>query len=250
MARAKPDPRSRAVELRLQGWSYREIAAVVAVSKSTLSLWLRDVPLTAAHRASLDDRRARGARSRGDAIRAGRVRRVEVLQAAAATEIGSLSDRELFLVGVTAYWCEGTKAKPWRPSVQLQFVNSDPTLVRLFLRWLRLLGIDADQCAFTVSIHERADIGAAVAWWAAEVGVPASSFRRPNVKRHNPRTVRSNVGEGYVGCLTITVRRSTKLNRRVAGWWAGIAAGAERPVGTIEGAFRDGVAVALGPLEP
>src|SRR5687768_13501487 len=136
MVAAKPDLRAVAVELRLQGRSYREIASVVPVSKSTLSLWLRDVPLTDAHRASLDARRVHGARSRADAVRAGRVRRVELLQAEAAAEIGPLTDRELFLLGVAAYWCEGTKTKPWRPAQGLAFINSDPGLIVLFLRWL------------------------------------------------------------------------------------------------------------------
>ena len=234
MVAAKPDLRARAVELRLEGRSYREIARVVPVAKSTLSLWLRDVPVTEAHRASLAAHSARSARSRGDAIRAARIRRVEVLQAAAAAEIGELTERELFLLGVTAYWCEGSKAKPWSPSRQMQFINSDPTLIRLFLAWLRQLGIGTDGCAFTVSIHEGADVSAAERFWADVAGVPPSSFRRLNLKRHNPKTVRANVGAAYVGCLTVTVRRSTDLNRRVEGWWRGIAAGLPETVGTIE----------------
>ena len=44
--RAKDDLRETAVAMRKEGRSYREIRDVVGVSKSTLSLWLRDVPLT------------------------------------------------------------------------------------------------------------------------------------------------------------------------------------------------------------
>ncbi len=44
--RAKDDLRAQAVAMRKEGRSYREIRDVVGVSKSTLSLWLRDVPLT------------------------------------------------------------------------------------------------------------------------------------------------------------------------------------------------------------
>ena len=222
----KPELRARAVELRLEGRSYREIATVVPVAKSTLSLWLRDVPLTEEHRTSLDRRRSGGARVRGDAIRAARVRRVEVLEASASAEIGEITDRELFLLGVVAYWCEGTKVKPWRPSVQMRFINSDPGLIQLFLRWLELVGVERRQCRYTVSIHERADVDAAVRFWAAEVGVDASTFLPPTLKRHNPTTTRSNTGAAYVGCLTVAVRRSVDLNRRVEGWWRGIAAGA------------------------
>ena len=65
-------------------------------------------------------------------------------------------------------------------------------------------------------------------------GVPASDFLKPNLKRHNPTTVRYNTGDAYIGCLTIRVRRSVDLNRRIAGWWRGILAGATDPVGTID----------------
>jgi hypothetical protein len=47
---AKDDVRDHAVALRLQGKSYNDIRRELGVSKSTLSLWLRDVPLTEEHR--------------------------------------------------------------------------------------------------------------------------------------------------------------------------------------------------------
>lgn len=234
MVAAKPDLRARAVELRLQGRSYREISALVPVAKSTLSLWLRDVPLTDAHRASLAHRSEAGVRSRAEAIRAARVRRTQVIEGRAAAEIGALTDRELFLVGVTAYWCEGSKAKPWHPSRQVTFINSDRSLILVFLRWLELLGYDRTDHEYRLSIHESADVEAATTVWSAAIGVPADAFRRPSLKRHVPTTVRQNVGEEYIGCLIVRVRRSTDLNRRIAGWWRGIAASGPHPVGTID----------------
>jgi hypothetical protein len=233
MAGAKPEMRARALALRRLGWSYRQIGAEVPVAKSTLSLWLRDVPLSEEQRVGLAARRESGARSRAAAIRAGRLRRTEILESAAAAEIGSLSDRELFLLGVAAYWCEGTKQKPWAPSERVDFINSDPGLVRLFLRWLELIGVARDDLQFTVAIHERADVGAATAYWARVAEARPEDFLRPNLKRHNPSTRRRNTGAEYVGCLVVTVRRSTDLNRRIAGWWRGIVAGVGEGVGTI-----------------
>ncbi len=34
----------KAIELRRQGWTYREIAGSLDISISTCSLWLRDIP--------------------------------------------------------------------------------------------------------------------------------------------------------------------------------------------------------------
>ncbi len=63
--------------MRLEGKSYREIQATLGISKSTLSGWLRDVPLSEEQRARLDARGEEGIRSRAVAIRAGRIRRTE-----------------------------------------------------------------------------------------------------------------------------------------------------------------------------
>ena len=225
--RAKDELRQRALELRREGRSYREIGEAVPVSTSTLSSWLRDVPLTDAHRAHLDARRVEGSRSRAVAIRAARVRRTERIQADAASEIGRISDRDLFLLGVATYWAEGKKSKPWSVSAGVTLINSDPQLITLFLTWLRLLEVTEDRLVFRLSIHESADVHRATAFWSEVVGVDPSAFRRPSLKRHNPKTARHNTGDGYVGCLVVTVRRSTDLNRRIAGWWAGVATGVD-----------------------
>jgi transposase-like protein len=65
-----------------------------------------------------------------------------------------------------------------------------------------------------------------------ELGVARSSLslwlrdlKADTLKRHNPKTVRKNVGEAYVGCLSIGVRQSRELYQRMAGTWQGIMAG-------------------------
>ena len=228
------DGRDEATALRLQGKSYREIQERLGIPKSTLSNWLSDVPLSDEQRRALDERRADGARSRAIAIRGGRIRRTEVLQEEAASEIGELTDRELFLVGVALYWAEGSKEKPWGRATQMALINSDPGVIRLFLRWLELVGVPASDLIFRLSIHESADVEGAQQFWSAVVGGDESQWRRPSLKRHRPTTARNNVGSSYVGCLVVSVRRSTSLNRRIAGWWVGMVEAASGRLGTIE----------------
>ena len=143
------------------------------------------------------------------------------------------------MAGVVAYWAEGSKAKPWRQGEQVDFINSDPDMIRLFLRWLALLGIGNERLVFTVSIHESADVPAAERYWASVVGSDAQ-FRRPVLKRHNAKTVRKNTGDDYHGCLVVYVRRSTELSRQIAGWWTGI-------VGSL---FGGRPMAGLGTLDP
>lgn len=111
---------------------------------------------------------------------------------------------------------------PWRAGERFSFINSDPEMITLILRWLQLVGVTRDRLILRVSIHELADVPAAEAHWRAITGVAADQFRRASLKRHNPRTPRKNVGHDYHGCLVVSVRRSTELYRQIAGWWEGI----------------------------
>ena len=210
--------------MRIEGRSYREIRAEVPVSKSTLSLWLKDVPISDEQRALLKQRSVDGSERRATALRARRIATQERIWKQAADQVGILSERDLLLAGVVAYWAEGSKAKPWNARERVQFINSDPAMIALFLNWLYTLGVDKSALIYRVSIHEKADVERAVRFWAKECDIAPEVFSKTTLKRHNPRTVRKNTGDSYVGCLTITVRRSTELYRRIAGWWQGIVA--------------------------
>jgi transposase len=224
--RAKDDQRERAVAMRQEGRSYREIQQVVGVAKSTLSLWLRDVPLTEEQQLALKLRSPAGASRRARAIRASAAQRRARIQAEARAQVTQLSESELFVAGVVAYWAEGAKNKPWRTGTRVRFMNSDPRMIRLFLRWLELVGVAEDRIAFRLQIHELADVQAALRFWIESLAVPETAFLNTSLKRHNPKTVRSNVGDSYHGCVCVEVRRSAELNLQIDGWCEGLAAAA------------------------
>lgn len=219
---AKDDLREKAVAMRKDGLSYREIREQLGVSKSTLSLWLRDLELTEEQNDRLVEMKKLGRTRAGRTMQARRLARQAATRDAAAAQISAVAESELFVAGVVAYWAEGSKAKPWRSGERFCFVNSDSEMITLMLRWLELIGIEPDRLIMRVSIHESADVAAAEAYWRSVTGVGPDQFRRASLKRHNPRTVRKNVGADYHGCLALSVRCSTELSRQIAGWWAGI----------------------------
>ncbi|MFG2542832.1 hypothetical protein ACGFY8_13780 [Streptomyces sp. NPDC048232] len=218
--RAKDDLRERARELRCQGKTYNEIQSELGCSKSSVSLWVRDLPSPESKR-SPEEQRA--LMNEGLArLQAAREQERTATKQAATAAIGTLSERELFMTGVALYWAEGAKDKPYRRTEVLQFINSDPNVIKLFLRWLDLLGVTRDRLTVRVSIHETADVAAAEQFWAEITGIKRSKFSKPTLKRHNPRTVRKNIGSSYHGCFMIYVRRSADLYRRMEGAWYGI----------------------------
>ena len=75
----------------------------------------------------------------------------------------------------------------------------------------------AEDRRFRLSIHESADVEAAVRWWAGFVGVEAGSFQKTTLKRHRPTTVWRNTGESYRGYLIVTVLKSLRLYWQIEG---------------------------------
>jgi len=206
-------------ELRGRGLDYEEIATELGVSKSSISLWVRDMP-TPPHLTYQESRKrsAEGVRRYWAAERPVREAARQATIAAATAEIGPLSDRELLITGAVAYWCEGLKGKPRRPSDRVVFVNSDPALISFFLRFLDGAGIERDRVTYRVHIHETADASAAQRFWLGVTAASPAQFRKTSLKRHNPKTVRKKVGDDYHGCLRIEVVRSAQLYQKIEGW--------------------------------
>jgi transcriptional regulator with XRE-family HTH domain len=223
--RAKDDLHARARELRERGLDYEEIAAALGVSKSSVSLWVRDMPRP--ERLSYEEcrkRSAEGSRQYWEVERPAREAQREAVRTAAAGQIGVLSKREILIAGAIAYWCEGSKRKPHNLRERVIFTNSDPELIRLFLRFLGVAGVDVRLLRFRVQIHETANITAAEEFWLRVTRADQAQLQRTTLKRHNPLTVRKNVGEGYYGCLRIDVMKSADLYRRIEGWVRAVTA--------------------------
>ncbi|GGZ71555.1 helix-turn-helix domain-containing protein [Streptomyces bluensis] len=228
---AKDDLRARARELRLQGWTYDQIQVELGCSKSSISLWVRDLPRP--ERRDPSEQAKLAARKRWEHELAVRDEKREQTKAIAQQEIGSLTERELFLLGVGLYWAEGAKDKEYSRREFVLFVNSDPGMIKVFLAWLDLLQVERERLRFRVMIHESADVGGAEQYWAALVGTDTSRFGKTTLKKHNPKTVRKNVGDQYRGCLVISVVQSADLYRRIEGWWNGIVLGSPPSSGKV-----------------
>jgi transcriptional regulator with XRE-family HTH domain len=149
----KTKERVRARELRAQrGLSVKHIARIVGVSRSSVSLWVRDIPLTEQQIEVLRqqtpayNRQLRGATRNAEK---GRARR------SAFQEEGRALARRgdpLHVAGAMLYWAEGDKGSKNAARVS----NSDPELLRLFLRFVRAY-FDAPDERIRVTCHLFAD---------------------------------------------------------------------------------------------
>jgi len=212
--------------LRRQGRSRREIKETLGfISNSTLNQILRGEPLpperVGPRYAESRRRAAEGVERYWAAERAAREAPRVAMSAAAATQVGELTGREVIIAGALAYWCEGAKSKPYRIDEQVRFTNSDPALIRFFLRFLDHAGVPRQRLRYCVYIHESADLEAAASYWASVTAAP-DQFLRPVIKHHTPRTSRQGYNAGYYGCLRVSVTKSSELYRQISGWAHGV----------------------------
>jgi transcriptional regulator with XRE-family HTH domain len=223
--RRQDEVRRECRRLRAQGLTIPQIAEKTGASKGSVSPWVADVtpPPQIMRQRSLLSQEAR--RRVGETNRRRAAERREELRRRACEEFGEPGVRDLFVAGVALYWAEGAKAKPWRRGGSVDFINSDVDVLRTFLSWLDLLGIPKQDRKFRLSIHESADVAASERWWSEQLAFSLEALAPTVLKRHQPVTIRRNVGDSYHGCLRVQVARSGALYCAIEGWWRAIADG-------------------------
>jgi hypothetical protein len=129
------------------------------------------------------------------------------------------------LIGIALYWGEGAKEKEYRPGSGIKFSNSDPYMIRVFLRWLlEIVRVPEEKIYFDIYIHEnyKDKINQVINYWSNNTGFSQKDFNHIYFKKNKINTKRKNIGDSYFGLLRIGVRSSSSLNRRITGWIQGI----------------------------
>jgi transcriptional regulator with XRE-family HTH domain len=194
----------RARELRAQSWTLADIATELGVSKSSVSLWVRDVEFAPRPR-------SRGhASHRPHPLHIAKLAEIERCRREGAERVGQLSEREFLVLGLALYAGEGGKT----PGDGLRFANSDPRMIATFLAWLRhFFEIDERRLRLKLYLHADLDLDAAIEFWVGVTGIPAAQFSKP-YRAVADATMRTN--RHVFGCPGI-VYSSTPTHRRVTG---------------------------------
>jgi len=168
---------------REEGWSVKEIAQLVGVSRSSVSVWVRDVPLTDAQRETLRQRNpSHNGQCKGAAANAriARARRCEYQQYGRA--LARVLD-PLYVAGCMLYWAEGGKSR-----YQARLVNSDPELLRFFAKFLRTC-LNVPDHKMRVGCHLFADHESKQReiedFWLRTVSLPRSCLNKSMVNHYS-----------------------------------------------------------------
>ena len=178
-----PKYKIKAIELRKKGLSYSEILQQVPVAKSTLAVWLQSIGLSKKQEQRLTDKKMASALRGAARKKEQRLVLSEFLKRTAKNEIGKISDRELFLIGIALYWAEGSKQKDHNVSARVRFSNSDINMIKLFLLWLnKICGIKTYDVRCDLYIHKGANIDGAKSFWERQLNMLVEGIYLKNPK--------------------------------------------------------------------
>ena len=163
-------------ELRRQGASIRDISSRLSVAKSTVSVWVRDIELTEAQIAQLNDNaRKAGVRGRERFASSMRLRRriqLEQYKREAEAEYESLQYDPQFMLGLALYIGEGSKGD----RSTLIVTNWNCRVIVRAIAFFERLGMSRERMRCKVMLHPSQDKEAAELFWSKATGIPLSQF--------------------------------------------------------------------------
>lgn len=220
---AKPGKRKEARKFRRRGKSIKEIARKLDVSPASVHKWCQDIRLTPLQRRQLDQKvlnaLQKGRKKTAKHQRAKRLKEIKTLRTEGITEVGRLLKREFFLTGVALYWAEGFKKDS-----RLGFANSDPNMVKFFLKWLvKNCGVPEKDIRLRVglNISHKNRTKEVEKYWSELTEIPLNQFQKPFFQKFTWKK-EFKKPEEYFGVLRIRANKQRRLFRRIHGWIEGL----------------------------
>jgi transcriptional regulator with XRE-family HTH domain len=187
--RGKLEAQEKARLLREEGRTLKDIAEMLGVSKSSVSLWVRDI--------DVEIRRRKPVRRRPHAQHLAKLTEIAECDERGSARLNALSDQAFLVAGVALYAGEGAKRDG-----RVMFANTDAEMVTFFCAWLRrFFVIDELRMRVRVYLHEGLDLDAAEAFWSNVTGIPREQFGAPYRAKADPtrRLNKHEHGCAYVG---------------------------------------------------
>lgn len=191
--------KAHAIRLRHEGKTMNEIAARVGVAKSSVSLWVRDLPLSTKARARIASLQTAGQRASQLALFERTRNKLLVAKEGAEKIVRGIPltpDLALLFCSLL-YWCEGAKDKN---DTTFTFSNSDAQLMRGFMKLMRsALVLEERKFRVRMHLHEYHNEVSQKKFWSEVTGISEELFARTYWKPHTAKTIK----EGYPGCVHI-----------------------------------------------
>jgi transposase-like protein len=187
-----------ALELRKDGYSVSEIAQKLSVAKSTASLWVRGVLISNKGRGRLKGIVKEARIAAGQTLSNKRKKREEssLVSAKKLFDGENISNQYSYILAALIYECEGAKTS----RSTLEFTNSDPVLVAIFLKLMRAVWkLDEAKFRVVMHLHSYHDEEKEKDFWAGVTGIPEKQFTKTFQKSESGKVRKTE----YRGCVQI-----------------------------------------------
>jgi len=169
----------KALELRKQGKSYSEIKKVLGISKSTLSDWLHDYPLTYEQIDKLSYHNATRIERYRTTMREKKDTKFKIAYDKQKKMIFPINNHNLFIAGLFLYWGEGSKSKYDRICLS----NTNPAIIKFFIYWsTQSLRISKEKVRIQLHLYSDMNIRKELLYWSKLINIPLKHFYKPYIK--------------------------------------------------------------------
>ena len=205
--------KNKAMVLRSEGYSINNIAKTLEVSKSSVSIWVRNVELNDAQLSKLKQNSftSSAIEKRRSARLANEQKKREDIQNAAEKQIMNVGYDQLWMIGVMLYWAEGGKTQR-----SVRFSNGDPEMIKIMMKFFReVCEVPESKFRGYIHIHPHLDHVNAEAFWSEITKIPLSQFFK--TYRIQNRSSKNKKDSLPLGVMDIYVL-DTKLFLQISGW--------------------------------
>jgi len=195
MSKRKNKEKDLAIKLRKSGKSYSQIREVIKVSKSTLSLWLKDLPLSDKKLRELRDLNPIRIEKYQKTMKAKREANFLKVFDIVEKDIGLLDKRDYFIAGLFLYWGEGLKATRYTTSIS----NTDPKVLKFFITWLnKIFNIKKEDLSVRLHLYKDMSVKEERKFWCKELGLTSKNFQKDYIKdtKLDSQTYKNGFGHG------------------------------------------------------
>jgi hypothetical protein len=180
---ARKEDRGKALKMRKEGMSYGQIKKALNLSKSTLSYWLREYPLSKERIKELRDCNEQRIERFRETMRKKRQDRLDVFYNEEKLKIFPLSKKELYLAGLFLYWGEGSKGDKL---AKLSISNTDPAVIKFFIYWLeKSLNFPKKEMRVHLHLYNDMNIYKEINYWSKILEINKNQFLKPYIKENS-----------------------------------------------------------------
>lgn len=125
-------------------------------------------------------------------------------------------EENLRITGIMLYWAEGAKN-----GHMVDFVNSDPNMIKLFLAFLRkICRISEERLGIYLYGYSYQNINKLKKYWSELTNIPLNQFTKPYIRKGNPNKSKRKLPHGLVHVRYSDKKLLTFINKWISEYTA------------------------------